>query len=282
MTGGAGFIGTHLCRALRERGDRVVSIDNYVIGSTTNHLDGVEYNFGHTKDMARVVPQGADVVFHLGEYSRVERSFTEPGCVWDLNLAGTSGVLEYWRANRCRLVYAGSSTKFADGGNGEGLAPYAFTKAVNSRAVQHYSRWFDLPYATAYFYNVYGPGEWAGKYGTLLGIFSAQKRRGLPLTVTAPGTQRRIWTHVDDIVAGLLLLAERGDGDGYGLGSSDEFSVLEIAEMFKAAVVMGPPAQGNRMDVSIDRSKAEALGWVARKNVQRYIEDLCDAAKKVQ
>ncbi len=121
---------------------------------------------------------------------------------------------------------------------------------------------------------MFGPGERAGAYGTLIEIFRQKVLAGEPLPVTAPGTQKRIFTHIDDIVDGLLLIGERGDGDEFGLGASDSHSILEIAEMFAAPVVMQPEAKGNRMTARLDVTKSNALGWSASKTVSAYIAEI--------
>ena len=96
VTGGAGFIGSHLCEALaKDPAHRVISLDNYFTGTKENHLAGVEYREGHTKDIAQHISpeETPDIIYHLGEYSRVFKSMDEPGIVWDLNMDGTFGVL---------------------------------------------------------------------------------------------------------------------------------------------------------------------------------------------
>ena len=274
VTGGAGFVGSHLCERLVKEGYRVISLDNYFAGSKDNHVSGVEYREGHTKDIAKLITETPDIVYHLGEYSRVEVSLTEPQLVWDLNAAGTAGVVEFWRDKKCKLVYAGSSTKFADGGMGRVQSPYAWTKASNTELVSNYGRWYGLPFATTYFYNVYGPRERTGKYGTVIEIFRDKVRRGEPITITSPGTQRRIFTHVDDIVNGLVLVGEKGEGDEFGLGADRSHSILEIAQLFKAQHSMGPESPGNRMESVLDATKSRSIGWHAQKNVEDYIRDI--------
>lgn len=275
VTGGAGFIGSHLCERLVAQGHKVISLDNYFAGSRNNHVAGVEYREGHTKDIAVLVPEVPDMIYHLGEYSRVEVSLSEPERVWDLNAAGTFGVLEFWRQKnkekKCKLVYAGSSTKFADGGLGRNQSPYAFTKATNTELVQNYGAWYGLPYAITYFYNVYGPRERAGKYGTVIEIFRQKKLAGEPLTVNAPGTQKRNFTHVDDIVDGLLVVGGRGEGDEFGLGADEAYSILDIAKLFGGPVEMRPEVPGNRMDSVLDTTRARALGWSATRRLADYI-----------
>lgn len=276
VTGGAGFIGSHLCTRLAQAGHRVISLDNYFTGSKENHSPGVEYREGHSKDITTLIPETPDLIFHLGEYSRVEVSLSEPALVWDLNTAGTFGVLEFWRQKnkekKCKLVYAGSSTKFGDGGLGRIGSPYAWSKASNTELVQNYGRWWNLPYAITYFYNVYGPGERpANEYGTLIETFRRQRAAGESLTVVSPGTQKRNFTHVDDIVDGLMVVAEKGAGDEYGLGAEESFSVLEVAKLFGGEIKMLPERAGNRMDSSLDTTKARALGWAPKRTLADYI-----------
>ena len=124
VTGGAGFVGSHLCKRLVAGGHRVISLDNYFTGSKDNHVGGVEYREGHTKHIGRLVSETPDIIFHLGEYARVEKSFEDPiELIWDLNITGTFAVAEFWRTRGGKLVYAGSSTKFADGGEGRFQSP---------------------------------------------------------------------------------------------------------------------------------------------------------------
>lgn len=273
VTGGAGFVGSHLVKRLVAEGHRVISLDNYFTGSRENHVPGAEYREGHTKDIESLVPESPDLVFHLGEYSRVEKSFEDIEYVYDLNKIGTFAVLEFVRRRGSKIIYAGSSTKFGDGGLGRDQSPYAWTKATNTELVKNYGAWFGVPYAITYFYNVYGPGERAGAYGTLIEIFRQNMRTGAPLTVVSPGTQERNFTHVDDVVDGLLLVAERGEGDEYGLGNERAYSVLDVARLFGGTVLMLPERRGNRATASVNTEKSKALGWHAARDLEGYIRD---------
>lgn len=280
VTGGAGFIGSHLCERLVADGHHVISLDNYFTGSTDNHVDGVEYREGHTKDIAALIPETPDLIFHLGEYPRVEQSFDDIARVLDFNQTGTQRVLEFCRTNGCKLVYAGSSTKFADAGIGREQSPYAWSKAVNTELVRLYGEWFSIPYAITYFYNVYGPGERGdSQTGTVIGIFAERYQRGETLFVRSPGTQRRNFTHVADIVNGLVLVGERGEGDEYGLGHPDSYSILEVAEMFGSPIEMVPDRPGNRTTSRVDVHRAELeLGWKPERNLPEYIKELMHEA----
>lgn len=274
VTGGAGFVGSHLCEGLVKLGHRVISLDNYFTGSVENHITGVEYRTGHTKDIEQLVPETPDVVYHLGEYSRVEVSFEEPDLVWDYNKVGTAAVLEFCRKKKCKIVYAGSSTKFGDGGLGRTASPYAWSKAANTELVKNYGEWYGIPYAVAYFYNVYGPRERSGRYGTLIKIFEEKMQQGEPLTVVAPGTQKRNFTHVHDIVRGLVMIGEEGEGDDFGIGHEQAFTVLEVAEMFGGEIVMLPERPGNRMDATLDTTKLRALGWEPKHHLAQHIKQV--------
>lgn len=261
VTGGAGFVGSHLCERLVKEGYAVISLDNYFTGTPENHVEGVIYRNGHSKDISEYISETPDIVFHLGEYARTEKSFEDIELVWDLNKTGTFAVLEFCRRHKCKILYAGSSTKFADGGDGRDQSPYAWTKATNTELVKNYAEWFGLEYVITYFYNVYGPREMSGPYGTLIRIFTELHRNGQPLTVTSPGTQTRNYTHVCDIVDGLILAAEKGKGDNYGIGADQMYSVLDVAKMFGDEVVMMPERKGNRQNGGVENKNVKALGW---------------------
>jgi UDP-glucose 4-epimerase len=282
VTGGAGFIGSHLCERLLLAGYDVSSLDNYFTGTTQNHIDGVEYITGDTKQIAQKIHTPPALVFHLGEYARVEQSFADITQVLDLNVSGTHAVLEYCRKHQTKLVYAGSSTKFADGGIGRDQSPYAWTKASNTELVINYGNWFDLEYAVTYFYNVYGPRECGtGSYATLIALFKEKYLRGEPLTIVSPGTQRRNFTHVDDIVEGLFLVGEKGKGDGYGLGNPTAYSIMEIAQLFNTDITLLPERPGNRMSAALDTSRAEyELNWASTKMIKDYIQQIVLSQQK--
>lgn len=275
VTGGAGFIGSNLIEQLiKDKKNRIISLDNYFTGSRDNHIPGAEYREGHTKDIEKHISEIPDIVYHLGEYSRVEKSFDDIEIVWDLNKIGTFAVLEFCRKRNIKIVYAGSSTKFGDGGLGRDQSPYAWTKASNTELVRNYGKWFNLPYAITYFYNVYGPREIStGSYATVIGIFKELYKQEKPLAVVSPGIQTRNFTHVDDIVSGLVLVGNNGEGDDFGIGAKTEYSILDVARMFNIEIVMVPERKGNRMQSSIDTSKIEALGWKANKNLADHIKE---------
>ena len=276
VTGGAGFVGSNLCRELvKQNPKNIVCLDNYSTGSPSNHVSSVTYVKGNTKDVFSLIDNDVDICFHLGEYSRVEKSFDDFSAVWDSNKHGTFQVLEFCRVHGIKLVYAGSSTKFGDGGLSRDATPYGWTKASNTELIKNYRNWFDLNYATAYFYNVFGSNEMrVGDYATLIGIFSEKMRINEPLTVVSPGTQVRNFTHVDDIIRGLLLIAEHGEGDDFGIGNSRSWSILQVAELFGGEIKMLPERRGNRHNAELKTEKTKGLGWTAQIDLEPYVEKL--------
>jgi len=288
VTGGAGFIGSHLCKRLAKDGHKVISLDNYFTGSRENHIAGVEYREGHTKDIEKHVSESPDIIYHLGEYSRVAKSIEEPDLVWDLNMMGTFAVLEYWRLCKdkgTRLIYAGSSTKMAtprpEGTAGRDLSPYTWSKASNTELVHNYGHWYDLPYSISYFYNVYGPRERAGEYGTVIEIFRQRLLAGLPLQVRSPGTQERIYTHVEDTVDGLILIGEKGERDEYSIAAKESYPILEVAKMFGTEIEMLPARPTSRPSAALDTDseKIKVLGWEQKHTLEDYIGEIKKGAQ---
>lgn len=283
VTGGAGHVGSHVIEELvADDRNLVISLDNYFNGSVENHIAGAQYREGHTKDIERLVPETPDVVYHLGEYARIAPSFEDVALVYDMNVVGTFAVAEFCRLRKVKkLVYAASSTKFAIEGDGRHQNPYSFTKAVNVDLINDYGRWYKLPYAICYFYNGFGPREVGhGPYATVIAKFEQQYLRREPLTVVRPGTQRRAFTYVKDLARGIVLVARKGKGDGYALGSTKTHSILEIAKAFSVPyrLVNGYPGRAEARNFP---RKAGQLGWKPEVDVLQYIRDFTKTHKRV-
>jgi UDP-glucose 4-epimerase len=276
VTGGAGFVGSNLCEKLaEEKNNDVYSLDNYFTGSKINHVGNVTYIEGNTVDIDKLIDFEPHTIYHLGEYARVEQSFDDIEKVFKYNKEGTFAVLEFVRKTKAKIIYAGSSTKFGDGGIGRSASPYAWTKASNTELVVNYADWFGISYAITYFYNVYGKREiQAGKYATLIALFKEKMKLGQPLTIVSPGTQKRNFTHIDDIISALVLVGEKGQGDEFGIGSPESFTIKEIAEMYEGKIEMLPERKGNRMTADVISEKTQALGWKPINDVKSYINNL--------
>lgn len=280
VTGGAGFVGTNLIKALLADfpAAAIVSLDNYFTGVPENHVNDprVTYLDGSTVDLAKIWAErglaSPEIVFHLGEYSRIVQSFDDHDLTWEFNLLGTKEVVKFASANGSKLIYAGSSSKFGNDGQDENLNPYAWTKAKNIEYIKNYSAWYGLDYAITYFYNVYGPGQiTSGRYATVIGIFEDHYLRGEPLPVVSPGTQTRDFTHVDDIVRGIVLVAQKGSGDGYLLGTGREWPLLDVARLFGVDYELVPALRGERVRGQADISRAAELGWRPSSTLDAYV-----------
>ena len=208
VTGGAGFIGTNLIKRLLKDGHEVVSIDNYSTGKKENEQDGCLY-YDYDLSYNYVRDDEYDVIYHLAALPRIQPSFDDPVKTFNSNVVTTLNILDYVRkknekerwANKIRVVYADSSSVHGN----KYVNPYTFTKYNGSELCRMYSEVYDLPVSICRFYNVYGPlQETEGEYCTVVGIFERQYKNSESLTITWDGEQRRDFTHVGDIVDGLV------------------------------------------------------------------------------
>lgn len=276
VTGGAGHVGSHIIEELvKDSNNLVISLDNYFNGSSDNHINGCEYRNGHTKNIDTLIPETPDIIYHLGEYARVSPSFDDIEKVYDMNILGTFAVVEFCRKRKVgKLVYAASSTKFAAEGDGRHQSPYAFTKATNVDLINNYSRWYDLPYAICYFYNAFGPREKGiGPYATLIAKFEQLYLENKKLTVVKPGTQKRNFTYVKDLAKGIILIGEKGNGDGYTLGNKKSYSVMEIAQAFGLDIELIDGNPGRIESGEAPNKTRDELGWETTLDIMDYIKD---------
>ena len=285
VTGGAGFVGSNLIKRLKSDypDARIVSLDNYMSGSADNHVSGVEYYHGHTSDIFNIFENDEtqfDAVYHFGEYSRIVQSFDDIQLAMDSILVGTPRVLEFCRTHGAQLIYSASSSKFGNNGKDENLAPYSWMKAKMVELIKNYGEWYDLKYQINYFFNVYGPNQITkGDYATVVGIFERQHNSGEQCTVVSPGTQSRDFTHVDDIIEGVIkssVFAENG-GEWF-LRSGVSRTIIEVAEMFGDWTLI-PERRGERsQSATVQNNTNEKLGLKPTDRLQEWI----NSVKKTQ
>lgn len=275
VTGGAGAVGSNLIPKLLELGHEVTSWDNYSVGIESNHVEGCRYRSIDTGVSKLAFDPDFDLVYHLGEYSKVVPSFDEIDKAFEYNIEGSFKLIEQCRINNVPIVYAGSSTKLSY--PGELHSPYAFFKSTVAKLIQGYADWYDLKYNICYFYNVFGPKTelWGNEWQSVINIFNDQKKAGTPLTITGDGTQRRDFTYVADIVQGLVLAGENIRNDEFQLGTGKDYSVLEIAAAFDHPHKFIPQRPGDRKKglANIDHT-SEVLGYKPTVDVIDYIKSL--------
>ena len=271
IIGGAGFIGSHLCEAYI-KDNNVTSLDNYISGKEENHIPGVRYLNMDAKDILSIDPE-YQLIFHLGEYSRVEKSLDKLDFVLENNSLPILNILKFTKASNAKLIYAGSSTKFADNGTNKFKSPYAFSKWQNSEIVKFYCENLNIPYAIPYFYNVYGGRENAnGEFATVIAKFLNLKSRHKKLYITKPGTQTRNFTHIDDTVNALEIIADKGLGDEYGIANPHSYSINEVAQLISSNIGYLDENKANRQSSKILTEKTLALGWKPQKHLHEYIK----------
>lgn len=277
VTGGAGFVGSNLIKRLKNDypDARIVSLDNYFTGKQENHVKGVEYYHGHTSNAHLIfedleVP--FDTVYHFGEYSRIVQSFDDIQVVSDSILLGTPRVLELCRQWGAKLIYSASSSKFGNEGKDENLSPYSWMKSKMVELIKNYGEWFDLQYEICYFFNVYGPNQiMRGDYATVVGIFERQWKEGEKCTVVSPGTQTRDFTHVSDIVNGLIKASKISENREWHLRSGINVSIIDVAEMFGEWELI-PERRGERFTSEEFPSDTEMkLNWKPEYNLNNWI-----------
>lgn len=279
VTGGAGFVGTNLIKRLKlDYPDaRIVSLDCYLTGSMKNHIPGVRYIKGDTMNSHTILKnENFDTVFHFGEYSRVVQSFEDIQLATDSIMGGTPRILELCREWNAKLIYSASSSKFGNGGEDENLAPYSWMKAKMVELIKNYGDWFGLEYQINYFFNVYGPGQIThGDYATVVGIFERQYLAGEPCTVVTPGDQSRDFTHVDDIIEGVIKSTKYKTANlEWYLRSGTSRTIIEVARMFGAFKFI-PERKGERIKSAlIENDTNKLLGLNPIDRLPEWIESV--------
>ena len=274
VTGGVGFVGTNLIKRLLKDGHEVVSIDNYSSGKKENEQDGcLYYDYDLSYNYVRDDGDRYDVIFHMAALARIQPSLKDPYKTIFNNFTSTLNILDYARENGIRFVYAGSSSFH----HGLYESPYAWSKFSGEDLCKLYSNVYDIDAAICRFYNVYGPHQIEeGTYATVIGIFEKQYREGQPLTIVGDGEQRRDFTHIDDIVDGLIRCSEQPfRAEIFELGSGKNYSINEVADMFdKYYIREYIPTRKGEYDVTLaDYSEAQnLLDWKPTKGLSDYIK----------
>lgn len=272
VTGGAGFIGTNLIKRLLSEKYEVTSIDNYSTGLEVNHQEGCKYISYDIRILSDYSPFGKfDVVYHLAAIARIQPSFQNPEEYFTVNANATMKLAKYCSTNNIPLIYAGSSSHHS----GKFKNPYTFSKDIGEEIIQLFQQHYNLSSTITRFYNVYGPHHLKeGGYTTLIGAWEKRIEEHQSLIIYGDGTKRRDFTHVNDIVDALLLiLTKQAWGHTFELGRGKNFSVNEIADMFKQEVIYKENKSGEAEVTLCDDTLAkEILGWEPKLNIKDYIK----------
>jgi UDP-glucose 4-epimerase len=279
ITGGAGFIGSHLVDRLLGAGHHVTVVDNLATGREAN-LAHVRGSVGfHRADIASddLAPAfaGADYVFHLAGLADIVPSIERPVQYFVTNVDGTMRVMEAARAAGVRkVVYAASSSCYGipDHSPTDEQAeirpqyPYALTKYLGELTALHWGTVYRIPTLSLRLFNVYGPrSRTTGAYGAVFGVFLAQKLAGKPYTVVGDGTQTRDFTYVTDVAAAFQAAAESPlEAEMFNVGSGGTYAVNELVALLGGEITYVPKRPGEPDCTFADIAKIRrALGWQA-------------------
>ena len=271
VTGGAGFVGSHLIELFLEKTNfEILSLDNYSSGSIKNHIINprIKYLKGNTSDIKKILNNyrlKIHTIFHFGEFARIYQSFKNFDKCFESNTIGTKAVFKFCLDNKIKLIYSATSASLGNFGKDKNLSPYAFTKAKNLELLENLKKWFSFKFEVIYFYNVYGPRQIKnGKMATVIGIFEKQFSKKKPLTVVKPGSQTRRFTHIYDTVNTCFEAWKKNKNIHYSILNKKSYSVLQVAKMFKSKIIYCKPRPGERY--------ASALTKMSQNNqiIKRY------------
>lgn len=264
IIGGCGFIGGHLVEKLKET-NNIIVLDNQYSGNhkfskilyITDKSENINKHFKNIK---------IDMVYHFGEFSRINQSFINTNDCLDFNIKGTLEVIKFCTQRKIKLIYSASSAVYD---NKQNLSPYAFTKYNNINLIKNYSKWFNLKYNILYFFNVYGPRQISsGAMATVIGIFEEQYKKNKLLTVVKPGTQRRNFTHVEDIIAGIVEASKKTNKE-IMIGNEKSYSIIQVAKLFKRKIKFIKEQKGERFK---SPKIINSLSFKPKKDLKDYIK----------
>jgi len=290
VTGGAGFIGSHIVDALAARGDEVHIIDNYAGGKREDRINPkATYHELDIRDTANVaeVMRGASYVFHEAALPRVQFSIENPIETFAVNVDGTVSVLKAANdAGVKRLVYAASSSAYGDQMTmplnedlpAQPKSPYGLQKYIGELSCRLWSEVYGLSTVSLRYFNVYGPRfDPNGAYALVIGKFLTQHAKGEQLTITGDGTQTRDFTHISDIVRANLLAAESsnvGKGEVINIGAGNNASVNAVAALIGGEAIHIEPRLEPH-DTLADNARAkQLLGWTPEVSLKEGISML--------
>jgi len=290
VTGGAGFIGSHLVDALIERGFDVIIIDNLSTGKKENLNPKAKFYKRDIRDLEKIKPvfNGVDYVFHLAARPRVPYSVEFPHEAHANNAVGTLHVLISAKdAGVKRVIFSSSSSVYGDQDKlplheemiPAPKSPYAFQKFIGERYCQLFYELYGLPSVSLRYFNVYGPGiSFEGAYSVVFATFLKQKINREPLTIEGDGEQTRDFAYVKDVVRANILAMESnrvGRGEVINIGAGNNHSVNEIARLIGGETTNLPSRKGDMNHTLADITRAkELLGWEPTIHIEEGIAEL--------
>jgi len=249
ITGGAGFVGTHLIKSLMISAPhtRIISLDDYSTGLKSNHIEGVQYIEGKCQNALKSLERFTfDTIYHFGEYSRIHQSYEDIEQAQSSCLEGTSQILRLAIKNKATLIYSASHYNQKD----PNPSPYTWLKKQNVDLIKRHQIWSNLNTHIFYFFNAYGPGQITeGPYATVLGKWQNQIENKEPLTIVEPGIQARIFTRVESIALACIRHKLLPINREWSLDSEDKTTLLRIVQKLNRKTKWIEPRENDRIKI---------------------------------
>ena len=285
VTGGAGFIGSHIVDALIARGDEVICVDDKSAPQNDQFYwnDAATNVHADIRNLHQSLYDGVDIVFHLAARSRIQPTVNNPSECFSVNVLGTQRVLDCSRlAGVKRVVYSASSSYYGHASKPpfvesapKGCAtPYSLSKWQGEEVCDLYTKLYGLSTISLRYFNVYGPREpLKGEYAPVMGLFKRQRDAGQPMTIVGDGKQRRDFTHISDVVDANLIAAEKVNVTGpVNIGTGRNYSINDLAVMIGGDRLYTAERIGETRETLANNTRArEELGWYPRVTLEDYL-----------
>lgn len=289
VTGGAGFIGSHLVDQLLELNHEVIVLDNFSTGRRENleHLNGriqlIDCDLSKKGDWVTYFKE-TDWVFHLAALADIVPSIQKPEAYFNANVNGTFNIVQACNlANVKKVIYAASSSCYgipdyyptSESAEIKPQYPYALTKRMGEELILHWAQVYKLPVISCRFFNVYGTrSRTSGTYGAVFGVFLAQKLANKPMTIVGDGKQTRDFTYVTDVVDALISAAKsEKTGEIYNIGSGQTISINRLVELLGGEKINIPKRPGEPDCTFADISKIKLdLDWSPKISIEEGVK----------
>lgn len=275
ITGGAGFIGSHIAERMLKKGMKVVVLDNLSSKSLWHVPKDIEFIKGDIRDLKTMeeVAKEVDFVFHEAAFISAVESFEKEEEALETNILGTLNVLKSGLKNKVKKVLFASSCAANDL-----LSPYAVSKMAGEELLKIFSRTYGLKSSSLRYFNVFGPRQ--NSYSPVIPVFLSKAMNNEDLEIYGTGEQTRDFVYVDEVVKANEILMDKGDGETFNIGSGNDVSIKDLAQLIikltnsKSKIVYEPERRGDILKSRADISRIKELGFKIEKSLEENLKCL--------